>query len=84
MSALIKIPLDSKLAKDFCNYDLRVSILRGNLNFNKRFLKDMAKFFVYMDTLSEIIKRIKKLINKLHYKDELLKDKNYFQSENND
>lgn len=69
----MKVPLDKKLAKNFCNYDLRVSILRGSLNLNKKFVKSMAKFFVSMDTLKTIIKRVKKLIIKLHYMEHMLK-----------
>ncbi len=71
---LIKVPRDKKLAKDFCNFDLRVSILRGTLNINKKFIKAITRFIVHMDTLKEIIKRVKRLIIKLHYQDELLRN----------
>jgi len=69
---LVKVPLDLKLAKDFCNYELRINILRGSLNLNKRFFRQMTKFLVILDTTKEIIKRIRRLITKLHYQDELL------------
>jgi hypothetical protein len=64
--------LDLKLAQDFCNYDMRINILRGSLNVNKRFVRDITKFIVCMDTTKVIINRIKRLIIKLHYQDELL------------
>jgi hypothetical protein len=64
---LIKIPLDPKLAKDFCNFDMRITILRGSLNVNKRFIKSLTKFLVYMDTIKVVISRIRRLIIKLHY-----------------
>ncbi|CDW78547.1 UNKNOWN [Stylonychia lemnae] len=71
---VIKIPLDKKLAKDFCNFEVKVSIKRAILNLNLKFIKSITKFVVCMDTLKEVIKRIKKLITKLHFQDELLKE----------
>lgn len=64
---LLKVPLDLKLAQDFCNFDMRLTIQRGSLNVNKRFLKSVTKFLVYLDTTKMIINRIKRLIIKLHY-----------------
>ena len=74
VQACLKIPQDKKLIKDLCNFDIRVHVTRGCLNFNKEFLKTMAKFFVKMDTLKVITKRIKKLILKIHYMEQLLKE----------
>ena len=71
-SILLKIPLDMKLAQDLCNFDMKINILRGSLNVNKRFIKSLTKFLVYIDTTKVIINRIKRLITKLHYQDELL------------
>ena len=70
----VKVPLDKKLAKDFCNFEVKATVQRGSLNINKKFIKNIAKFVTYMDTLKEIVKRSKKLITKIHYQDELLKD----------
>lgn len=70
----MKIPLDKKLAKDLCNIDMRIRIQRGVLNFNKKFLKSIIKFFVTMDTIKKVILRVKKLILKIHYIEDLLHD----------
>lgn len=70
---LLKVPLDLKLAADFCNLDIRLSIARGCLNLNKRFIKAMTNFVVILDTTKVIISRIRRLIIKLHYQDELVK-----------
>lgn len=72
-SILMKVPLDLKLATDFCNFDMRLNILRGSLNVNKCFLKSITKFLVYMDTTKVIISRIRRLIIKLQYQEELVK-----------
>ena len=66
-SVLLKVPLDPKLAEDFCNFDVRVNILRGCLNVDKRFIRSMTRFLVCLDTTKVIINRIKRLIIKLHY-----------------
>jgi len=44
------------------------------LSVNKKFIKSIAKFLVHMDTLKDIIKRIKRLILKLNYYEQLLKE----------
>jgi hypothetical protein len=49
-----------------------ITIQRGCLNLNKRFLRDITRFVVCMDTTKVIISRIRRLIIKLHYQDELL------------
>lgn len=67
VTILLKVPLDKKLASDFCNFDMRINILRGSLSVNKRFLRDVTKFLVYLDTTKVIINRIRRLIIKLHY-----------------
>jgi len=72
MSLLIKVPMDLKLATDFCHYQVWITIQRGCLNLNKRFLRDITRFVVCMDTTKVIISRIRRLIIKLHYQDELL------------
>ncbi len=69
---LIKVPLDLKLAADFCHYNVQINILRGSLSVNKHFVRDITRFIVCMDTTKVIISRIKRLIIKLHYQDELL------------
>lgn len=67
MNVLIKVPLDKKLAKDFCNFDVCVNIERATLNLNKKLIKAITRFLVHMDSLKDIIKRVKRLIMKLHY-----------------
>jgi hypothetical protein len=64
---LLKVPLDLKLAADFCNFDLRLNILRGSLNLNKRFMRSLTRFLVIIDTTKAVISRVKRLITKLHY-----------------
>lgn len=44
------------------------------LNINKLFMKAVAKFFVHMDTLKEVIKRLKRLVLKLHHYEQLLQE----------
>ena len=56
-----------KLAKDFCNFEMKINIVRGSLNINKRFIRDIARFLVVMDTTKVVINRIRRLIIKLHY-----------------
>jgi hypothetical protein len=72
VTLLVKVPLDLKLAQDFCHYDVRITILRACLNFNKKVVRSITKFLVCLDTTKVIISRIKRLIIKLHYQDELL------------
>ena len=72
MSLLIKVPMDLKLAADFCHYQVWITIQRGCLNLNKRFLRDITRFVVCMDTTKVLISRIRRLIIKLHYQEELL------------
>ncbi len=72
MNLLVKVPLDLKLAQDFCHYQVSINILRGCLNVNKKFIRDITRFVVAMDTTKVIISRIRRLIIKLHYQDELL------------
>jgi hypothetical protein len=72
VTLLVKVPLDLKLAQDFCHYDVRINILRACLNLNKKVARSITKFLVCLDTTKVIISRIKRLIIKLHYQDELL------------
>ena len=39
---------------------------------NKKFIRDITRFVVSMDTTKVIISRIRRLIIKLHYQEELL------------
>ena len=72
VTLLVKVPIDLKLAQDFCHYDVRITILRACLNLNKKVVRSITKFLVCLDTTKVIISRIKRLIIKLHYQDELL------------
>ena len=72
MSLLIKVPMDLKLAADFCHYQVWITIQRGCLNLKKLLLRDITRFVVCMDTTKVLISRIPPLIIKLHYQDELL------------
>jgi len=63
----VKIPLDKKLVKNFCNYDLRVNIHDGAINLNKKFLKSLIRFFVYLDTLNTVIKAFKRVVMKQYF-----------------
>ena len=58
--------LELKLAADFCHYQVWITIQRGCLSLNKRFLRDITRFVVCMDTTKVIISRILRLIIKLH------------------
>ena len=64
--------IDLKLAADFCHYQVWITKQRGCLNLKKRLHRDITLFAVCMDTTKVIISRIRRLIIKLHYKDELL------------
>ena len=62
----MKIPNNKALARDFCNYVAKLTIQHGMINLNKKFLMKVIKWFVYLDTLKNIIKRAKRLIQKIH------------------
>jgi hypothetical protein len=51
---------------------VRITIQRGCLNLSKRFLRDLTRFVVCKYSTNVIISRIRPLIIKLHYQDELL------------
>ena len=61
---LIKVPLDPKLLQDFSFFELRINIVSGLLNLNKKFVQQFLRFFVYFDTLLTVLKHIRRLVLK--------------------
>ena len=61
---MIKVPLESKLQKQFANYELDVKVKQGRLNLSKAYLKRTIKFFVHLDMLLSVIKAVRRLIFK--------------------
>ena len=64
IDASVKIPLDPRL-KNLCNWSIRVNADKGVINVNKDFLVQAMRFFVYLDTLMNVLKRTRKLLLKL-------------------
>lgn len=52
----IKIPLNPNLIRNFCNWKFRVLVEKGLLNLNKEYFIQGMRFFVYFDTLNNVLK----------------------------
>lgn len=72
VEVLVKVPSAKGLAKDLCNYELRIEAQDGILNLNKKFLQSFINFFVYLDALLTVIKGIRKLVLRQHFQDSLM------------
>ena len=72
IEGIIKIPLNPKQMKNLCNWAIRVNVDRGVINVNKDYVVQAMRFFVYLDTLLNVLKRIKKLLIKLRFLQEIL------------
>ena len=64
---LIKVPLDAKMLQDFSFFELRINVVSGLLNLNKKFVQSFLQFFVYLDTLLTVLKHIRRLVLKQNF-----------------
>lgn len=63
----VRLPTKTKMLKFVCNYDINVKMKKATLDLNKKFIKQVARWFVGFYTLLQILKEAKKLILKNHY-----------------
>lgn len=67
VSLVLRIPLEKSLMKHLCNWTISIDCQRALVNMSMDYLLRALRFFMYLDTLLNVIRRTKKLLIKLHF-----------------
>ena len=73
----IKVPMEKKMLKFVGNYEISVLIRKAAFDVNKKFIKNVTKWFVSLYTLQKIVSVAKKVILKTHYQEEIIRSQEH-------
>ncbi|CAI2377772.1 unnamed protein product [Moneuplotes crassus] len=74
VSLTFTIPLEASEMKNLCNWCINIDCQKGLINMNNDFLLRACRFFMYLDTIENVIKRTRKLLIKLHFLKDIIEE----------